>query len=187
MKATWSRSRITNPLLHNPKRNIALAGFMAVGKSTVGRALAKKLKRRFIDLDRVIEKSEGMKIREIFIRRGEPHFRRVEKEKLLELLQQQGLVIATGGGAIMDEDNLKLLREKSLLVCLTASAAVLLKRAGNGAKRPLLHGGDRKERIEELLKLRENSYSQAHALIDTSDLTIEQIVEKIIVLASGEI
>ena len=86
----------------------------------------------------------------------------------------------------MDEDNLKLLREKSLLVCLTASAEVLVKRAGNGAKRPLLKGGNRQERIEDLLNQREKNYAQAHATIDTSDLTIEQIVEKIVDLANLE-
>jgi shikimate kinase len=168
-----------------PKRNIALTGFMAVGKSAVGRALAKRLKRRFVDLDRVIEKSERMKVKDIFSRKGEAYFRRLEKQKLAQVLARGEQIIATGGGVVMDGDNVKLLREKSLLVCLTASAEVLLKRAGTGAKRPLLKGGDRRERIEELLKQREKNYVLAHAAIDTSDLTIGQIVEKIIALASA--
>lgn len=158
---------------------------MAVGKSAVGRALAKRLKRRFVDLDRVIEKSAGMKVKEIFSREGEAYFRRLEKQKLAQLLDQENQIIATGGGVVMDEDNVRLLREKSLLICLTASADVLLKRAGTGAKRPLLKGGDRRERIEELLKQREKNYAQAHAAIDTSDLTIGEIVEKIVGLASA--
>jgi shikimate kinase len=158
---------------------------MAVGKSAVGRALAKSLKRRFVDLDRVIEKSEGMKVKDIFSREGEAYFRRLEKQKLAQLLDQENQIIATGGGVVMDEDNVRLLREKSLLICLTASAEVLLKRAGTGAKRPLLKGGDRRKRIEELLKQRETSYAQAHAAIDTSDLTIGEIVEKIVGLASA--
>lgn len=158
---------------------------MAVGKSAVGRALAKSLKRRFVDLDRVIEKSEGMKVKDIFSREGEAYFRRLEKQKLAQLLDQENQIIATGGGVVMDEDNVRLLREKSLLICLTASAEVLLKRAGTGAKRPLLKGGDRRERIEELLKQRETNYAQAHAAIDTSDLTIGEIVEKIVGLASA--
>jgi shikimate kinase len=168
-----------------PKRNIALTGFMAVGKSAVGRALAKRLKRRFVDLDRVIEKSERMKVKDIFSRKGEAYFRRLEKQKLAQVLARGEQIIATGGGVVMDGDNVKLLREKSLLVCLTASAEALLKRAGTGAKRPLLKGGDRRERIEELLKQREKNYVLAHAAIDTSDLTIGQIVEKIIALASA--
>ena len=158
---------------------------MAVGKSAVGRALAKRLERRFVDLDRVIEKSEGMRVKDIFSRKGEAYFRRLEKQKLALVLEQENQIIATGGGGVMDEDNVRLLREKSLLICLTASAEVLLKRAGTGAKRPLLKGGDRRERIEELLKQREKNYAQAHAAIDTSDLTIEEIVEKIVGLASA--
>ncbi len=157
---------------------------MAVGKSAVGRALAKRLKRRFVDLDRVIEKSEQMKVKDIFSRKGEAYFRRLEKQKLAQVLEQENQIIATGGGVVMDEDNVKLLREKSLLVSLTASPEVLLKRAGPGAKRPLLKGGDRRERIEELLKQREKNYAQAHAAIDTSDLTIGEIVEKIVRLAN---
>jgi shikimate kinase len=157
---------------------------MAVGKSAVGRALAKRLKLRFVDLDRVIEKSEQMKVKDIFSRKGEAYFRRLEKQTLAQVLEQENQIIATGGGVVMDEDNVKLLRERSLLVCLTASAEVLLKRAGPGAKRPLLKGGDRRERIEELLKQREKNYAQAHAAIDTSDLTIGKIVEKIVWLAS---
>ena len=158
---------------------------MAVGKSAVGRALAKRLKLRFVDLDRVLEKSEQMKVKDIFSRKGEAYFRRLEKQKLAQVLEQENQIIATGGGVVMDEDNVKLLRERSLLVCLTASAEVLLKRAGPGAKRPLLKGGDRRERIEELLKQREKNYAQAHAAIDTSDLTIGEIVEKIVGLASA--
>ena len=158
---------------------------MAVGKSAVGRALAKRLKRRFVDLDRVIQKSEGMKVKDIFSREGEAYFRRLEKQKLAQLLEQENQIIATGGGVVMDEDNVRLLREKSLLICLTASTKALFKRAGTGAKRPLLKGGDRRERIEELLKQREENYAQAHAAIDTSDLTIGEIVEKIVGLASA--
>lgn len=164
------------------KTNIALTGFMAVGKSAVGRALARKLKLHFVDLDRVIEKTEGMKVREIFSRKGEAYFRRREKEALAGILALEGQVIATGGGVVIDEENLRLLKEKSLLVCLTASPDVLLQRAGNGTKRPLLKSNNRKERVTELLKQREKNYSQAHALIETSHLNVEQVADKIIAL-----
>jgi shikimate kinase len=167
-------------------QNIALTGFMAVGKSAVGRALAIKLRRRFVDLDKLIEKAEGMRVRDIFSQKGEPYFRELEKKALAEVLQQEGQVIATGGGVVMDEENLKMLREKSLLVCLTAAPDVLVKRAGNGAKRPLLKGLDRKARVEELLKQREKNYAQARAIIDTSHLSVEQVVEKIINLLNVE-
>ena len=94
---------------------------MAVGKSAVGRNLARKLERHFVDLDKVIEREEGMKVKEIFSRKGENYFRRAEKLALEKVLLQDKQVIATGGGAVMDEENLRLLREKSFLVCLTAA------------------------------------------------------------------
>jgi shikimate kinase len=167
------------------KQNIALTGFMAVGKSAVGRTLAKRLKRRFLDLDRLIEKAEGMKVRDIFAQKGQPYFRQREKEALAQVLQCGGQVIATGGGVILDEDNLKLLRDRAFLVCLTASADALLNRAGNSAKRPLLKGAGRKERIEELLGERRTKYAQAHASVDTTDLSIEQVVERVIELINS--
>jgi shikimate kinase len=172
-------------VLPGTNRNIALTGFMAVGKSAVGRTLAKKLKRRFLDLDKVVEKAEGMKVREIFAQKGQPYFRQREKEALVQVLQHGGQVIATGGGVIMDEDNLRLLRERAFLVCLTASTEALLKRAGNGTKRPLLRRADRKERIAELLSEREAKYAQADAMIDTTHLSIDQVVEKVVELINS--
>ena len=153
---------------------------MAVGKSAVGRNLAKRLQRHFVDLDRLIEKVEGRKVREIFAEKGEPFFRQLEKRILAETLQKGGQVLATGGGVIMDDENLALLREKTTLVGLTASLETLLDRAGSGAKRPLLKGANRRERVEELLKQRGSRYAQAHFTVDTSDLTLEQVVDKII-------
>ena len=153
---------------------------MAVGKSAVGRTLARKLGRRFVDLDKIIEKSEGMQINDIFRRKGESYFRRAEKQALAEVLFQGEQVIATGGGVVIDEENLRLLREKSFLVCLTAAPEVLLRRAEKSRRRPLLEGGDRAQRIQQLLAQREKNYAQAHVAVDTSDLTVEQVVEKII-------
>jgi shikimate kinase len=153
---------------------------MAVGKSAVGRTLARKLGRRFVDLDKIIEQSEGMKVKDIFSRRGESYFRRAEKQALAEVLFQGEQVIATGGGVVIDEENLRLLREKSFLVCLTAAPEVLLRRAEKSRRRPLLEGGDRAQRIRQLLTKREKNNAQAHVAVDTSDLTVEQVVEKII-------
>jgi shikimate kinase len=168
------------------KQNIALTGFMAVGKSAVGRALARKLRRRFVDLDKVIEKDQGMKVGEIFAQKGELYFRSCEKQALETVLEEDNQVIATGGGAIVDDENLRLVQRKALLVCLTADIDVLLKRVGSGSKRPLLNNGDRRMRIEELLQLRQHKYAQAHLCVDTTDLTIEQVAEKIIEAAKLE-
>ncbi|HEU5464039.1 MAG TPA: shikimate kinase, partial [Candidatus Binatia bacterium] len=134
---------------------------MAVGKSAVGRNVARKLHRRFVDLDAVIEKKQGRKVREIFDSEGEGYFRRLEKQTLHEVLSENRQVIATGGGVILDSDKLQLLREKCLLIGLSASPDVLLSRVGKGAKRPLLKGTDLRARIEELLEQRQSGYAQA--------------------------
>jgi len=167
-------------LSKTPVQNIALVGFMAVGKSAVGRNLARKLRRRFVDVDALIEKAEGRKVREIFAQEGEAYFRTLEKQKLSEVLTESGQVIATGGGIVMDEDTLTLLRQNTLLIGLTASTDVLVSRAGKNSKRPLLKGVDVRERVEELLQKRQSRYAEAHMTIDTSGLAIEQVVEKIL-------
>jgi shikimate kinase len=172
--------KLLTALPQDSPQNIALTGFMAVGKSAVGRTLARRLGRAFVDLDKVIEKSEGMKVKEIFSRKGEPYFRQAEKRALAETLLCGGQVIATGGGVVMDDGNLQLLRLKSFLICLTAVPEVLLRRAGDGRRRPLLKGGDRALRIRELLAQREKSYAQAHFCVDTSDLTVDQVVENLL-------
>lgn len=153
---------------------------MAVGKSAVGRTLARKLGRRFVDLDRMIEKSEGMRVQDIFSRKGESYFRQAERQALAEVLGQEEQVIATGGGVVIDEENLRLLRKRSFVVCLTAAPEVLLRRAGKSKQRPLLKGADRAQRIGELLAQRGKNYAQAHVAVDTSHLTVEQVVEKIL-------
>jgi len=163
-----------------PIQNIALVGFMAVGKSAVGRNLAKKLHRRFVDLDRLIEKAEGMKVKEIFAQKGEPYFRQAEKRVLKEVLQRPGQVIATGGGIVMDDENLTLLREQTLLIGLTASTEALLGRVGRNSKRPLLKGSELRDRVEELLLQRQSRYAQAQVTFETSTLGIDQVVEEIL-------
>jgi shikimate kinase len=173
-------------LSKTPNQNIALVGFMATGKSAVGRNLARKLHRRFVDLDALIEKAEGRKVWEIFAEKGESYFRRLEKQTLEQILSQQGQIIATGGGIILDEGNLTLLRQKSLLIGLTASTEVLVGRVGRNSKRPLLKGADVRARIEELLQQRQSRYAQADVSIDTSGLTINQVVEKILDIIRSE-
>jgi shikimate kinase len=161
-------------------KNIALIGFMAVGKSAIGRTLAKRLRRRFVDLDRVIERAEGSKVREIFERKGEAYFRQLEKQALTTVLEANNQVIATGGGVILDDQNMQILRDKALLIGLSAELDILLARAGDGSKRPLLQGSDRREKIQDLLRQRSARYAQAHVTIDTSHLTVDQVVTKII-------
>ncbi|HEY2986870.1 MAG TPA: shikimate kinase [Candidatus Binatia bacterium] len=155
---------------------------MAVGKTIVGRKLARRLRWRFVDLDRAIERAEGMKVQAIFERKGETAFRELERRKLGDVLGQERQVIATGGGAVVDEENLRLLREKSFLICLKAQPETLLKRAGGGKRRPLLDVADRQARIAELLRSREKNYAEAHASIETDGASVDDVVEKIIAL-----
>ena len=156
---------------------------MAVGKSAVGRKLARRLKRRFVDLDKAIEKREGSKVQEIFENKGEPYFRHLEKQALAQVLRDDGQVIATGGGVVLHESNLKLLQERSLIVCLMADVNAIVRRAGSGNQRPLLMTADKAQRINELLKQRRQYYSKAHIEIDTSELTVDEVVDKILALA----
>ena len=153
---------------------------MAVGKSAVGRHLAKRLQRRFVDLDRLIERAEGKKIAEIFANQGEAYFRQLEKRTLADVLRKNGQVISTGGGIVMDDENLALLKGETTLIGLKASTATLLSRVENGSKRPLLKGADRRKRVEELLRQRESRYAEAHFIIDTDHLTLVQVVDRII-------
>lgn len=170
---------VTDAWFETLQKNIALIGFMAVGKSAIGRTLAKKLRRRFVDLDRVIERAEGSKVREIFEHKGEAYFRQLEKQALVDVLEENNQVIATGGGVILEDQNLQILREKALLIGLSAEMDVLLARAGDATKRPLLQGSNRREKIEDLLRQRAARYAQAHVTIDTSNLTVDQVVKKI--------
>ncbi len=162
------------------KSNIVLVGFMGTGKSTVGRLLASRLDREFIDMDTVIEDREGCTIPEIFSSKGEPYFRELERNLAIELGQQNKLVIACGGGIVKDPSNLQALSESGLVVCLKADEETILKRVAAAQNRPLLWG-DKAERIRTLLHQRAALYDAIPLSIDTSSLTPEEIAERILV------
>lgn len=176
-----SKARIgAESLLQSSQKNIVLTGFMAVGKSAVGRKLALKLKLPFVDLDQAIEAREEVRVKEIFECKGEAYFRKVEKENLKEILSRDGQVIATGGGAVMDSENLHLLKQRSVLIYLIALPETLLRRLRSENQRPLLKADDRLVRVEDLLAQREKVYRQAHISIDTEHLSVDEVVERII-------
>jgi len=160
-------------------QNIYLVGFMATGKTSAGKSLARRLGRQFIDLDDLIEQKAGKRIVDIFKDDGEPAFRKLEKETVGEASKKSDLVIGCGGGLVVDPDNLSLLKESGSVVCLSASVDVILSRSKGIDQRPLLNVSDPKARALELLSKREPFYSKAHFTIDTSDLTIDQVVDKI--------
>ncbi|MDO4521873.1 MAG: shikimate kinase [Eubacteriales bacterium] len=164
-------------------KNVILIGFMGAGKSTIGRRLAKKMQRRFVDTDLWIEKQTGQKIKDIFAEHGEEYFRDLETGLLKKLLNcEEELVIAVGGGLPVREENRKLLKKLGTVIYLRADAKTLLKRLGGDKHRPMLQGGDLRERIHMLMEAREGLYQQAAEIeyyTDNKSLmkTVEEINE----------
>ncbi|MBI2836331.1 MAG: shikimate kinase [Chloroflexi bacterium] len=167
------------------KTNIALIGFMGTGKSAVGRVLAKKLRRKFIELDSLIEQKAGKSIPDIFQQDGEIGFRQLEIDATKDVAQEKRAVIACGGGVVLNRINIDRLRESTVIVYLTASPGVILRRTSSDRNiRPLLNVSDQAQRIRELLKFRKPFYERAaDVTINTSKVDIgavaEQILEKL--------
>ncbi|MBU0634970.1 MAG: shikimate kinase [Candidatus Omnitrophica bacterium] len=167
------------------KKNIVLVGFMGTGKTTVARILAQKLKRQFVDLDDIIENGEGRTIADIFREKGQAYFRKIEKDAVCAVSKNTGMIIACGGGVVLDSENVSRLKDKGVMICLTATAEVISERTKSFSHRPLLNTDEAKTKIEELLKARKADYAKADHTIDTSSLTVEQVAEKIL-KAAGE-
>jgi shikimate kinase len=159
---------------------IILAGFMGTGKTAVGQALARTLHYNFIDSDREIEAREARTVQKIFETEGEPYFRKLEKETIARLSQNPKTVLSVGGGAILDGDTFESLSRLGAMVLLTASVDEITKRLGHGNERPLLKGGDRKKKIQKLLKDRAQVYSKVAYQVDTTGLAIDQVVQEIL-------
>jgi shikimate kinase len=160
--------------------NIYLVGFMATGKSIVGKELAKKLRRKFVDLDALIELKEKRRICDIFAENGEPYFRKLEKATLRKASTEDNFIYACGGGIVIDEENIRLMQRTGKIICLSAKPEVILKRAGGTSQRPLLNVPDPKKQIRLLLKSRQPFYRQADVTIDTSRLSIVQVASQIL-------
>lgn len=146
-------------------RNVALVGFMGAGKTTVGNILAGLLGFEFLDTDRVIEQREGRRVTDIFASRGEPYFRDLEASLCRELESAEDKVIATGGGLVVNPDNLASLRRHALVVCLWASPETIYERVRHQNHRPLLHTPDPLGRIRDLLDQRSPAYRAADVLV----------------------
>jgi shikimate kinase len=164
-----------------PGTPIVLIGFMATGKTTVGRLVADELHRRFLDLDQLIEESAGQKIPDLFRSQGEPAFRRVEAQALQQALSQDEVVVATGGGAACRDDNLKLMLARAFVVALSAPPAEVLKRTGGASGRPLLDSAaDPMAEAQRLLAAREPFYARAHLRIDTVGKAPQDVAAEIV-------
>ena len=150
-----------------------LAGFMGVGKTQVGRILARELGRCFLDTDRMIEQRAGKTIAEIFADEGEAHFRQLERDCVLETCQRPDSVVALGGGAITRADNVEAVRCSGVLVCLKADVDTIFARVRRRTNRPLLAGLDpqaQRAKIESLLRERAPYYDQAHIELYTTQV-----------------
>ncbi len=143
--------------------------------------LARRLKRNFVDLDKMIEDQAKKTIAQIFAAEGENGFRRRESQAVEVASRLSKHVIATGGGVLLDEKNVERLRRCGMLICLTARPEVILKRTtASLPARPLLSGPNPAGRIEELVKLREPFYTKAEFAIDTSDRSVKDVVEEVL-------
>jgi shikimate kinase len=162
-------------------RNIVLVGFMGTGKSTVGKWLATSLGWRFADSDEAVIRYAGDSISEIFCKHGEAYFRLLESQVLKEILAEDQQVLATGGGVVLAGENRACMLENGFVIALNASPETIIRRVSSDQSRPLLQG-DLQERVYALLEQRKHAYDFAHATIDTSDLTTEQIVKQIVEL-----
>ncbi|MGI5912801.1 MAG: shikimate kinase [Syntrophomonadaceae bacterium] len=167
------------------EKNIVLIGFMGTGKSVVGIILAKKLKKKFVDMDYQIEQITHMSITDIFKHHGEIRFRSEEKLLVSKLSRQRNQVIATGGGVVLDQDNIRMFRQNGIIICLKASAEEIFKRVNRRkGTRPVLKKNYCVRDIEDMLKFRETFYSQADYQVNTNEKTPEQVSNEIILLLS---
>lgn len=161
-------------------RNVALVGFMGVGKSSVGRLVATELQFEFVDTDEVIENRTNVKVGEIFALHGEAVFRKFERELVAEMADWTGRVISTGGGLVVDPANLASLKSHSLVVCLWATPDTIYQRTKHQTHRPLLQAPDPLAKIRELLATREAAYKQAGVLVNTEQRSIKEIAAHVL-------
>lgn len=160
-------------MLENP--NIVLTGFMATGKTSVGKEVSRLTGMGFADADSILEERFGLTVEEIFKIHGEEKFRAEERKLAIELSLMRNSVIATGGGMVTDPDSRRALEGSGELFCLRATVDTILKRAGKSSLRPLLVADDRVRRIEKLLESREGVYRNIKNQIDTDDLSATEV------------
>jgi shikimate kinase len=162
-------------------RSVFLIGMMGAGKTTVGRLLAQALDFDFVDADRELEARSGALIATIFSVEGEEGFRRREAALLDELTQRPGIVLATGGGAVLNEETRRRLHDRGLVLYLRANADEIHRRTRNDRSRPLLQTADPRARIDELLMQREPLYEQtAHITFQSASANPRRLVRRLL-------
>src|SRR3989338_6200720 len=163
------------------KKNIVVVGFMGAGKSLISKKLAQKLNFPVFSTDKLIEEKEGRSISNIFQSSTETYFRKVEKEIVLKVSEQENVIIDCGGGVVLDADNIANLKRNGSIFYLFTPPETIYERVKHKTTRPLLNSENPGEKIKELLKQRQPFYAQADHTIDTRDKTVDEIVNEIII------
>ncbi|MBI4284795.1 MAG: shikimate kinase [Chloroflexi bacterium] len=163
------------------KTSIALVGFMGTGKTAVGQVLAQKTGKQFVEMDALIVQKAGKPIPDIFQQEGEIAFRELEISVTKELAGKKDVVIACGGGVVLNRINIDRLKQEAVIVYLTASPGAILKRTASDTGRPLLNVADRAAKTREILRFRKPFYERAADItVDTTKLGIEDVAEQIV-------
>ncbi len=173
------------PLRLDEHLNLVLIGYRATGKTSVGARLAQILGRPFVDLDQVLVQEAGQTVAEIVAQKGWEEFRRREKELVARYGAARGVVLATGGGVVLDFENVRTLRQNGLVIWLTADPATIQARLAadqpRKESRPSLTGNDTVQEVAEVLKSRQHLYlAAAQMVIDTADMSVTQVVARIL-------
>src|SRR5579871_744254 len=163
-----------------PARTVVLVGLMGAGKSCVGRKLAARIGRPFVDADAEIEAAAGCTVAEIFERLGEPAFREGERRVIARLLDGPASVLAAGGGSFVDPDTRALVAAKAVSVWLRADLDTLVKRTAGRTHRPILNAGDPREILSRLIEKRHPLYAEADIAVDTADQPADVTVDQVI-------
>ena len=161
-------------------RPLVLVGMMGAGKTTVGRRLATRLERHFIDSDEEIEKAAGMTIEDIFATRGEPEFRAGEARVIARLLKDQGLVLGTGGGAFMNADSRAAIKTAAVSVWIKADFELLFARVQRRSNRPLLKTANPRQTLKDLIDKRYPVYAEADVTVVSRDIPQDQVATEVL-------
>ena len=162
------------------KKSLVLTGMMGVGKSTIGRLLAKKLRFKFIDVDRLIERQEKRSIKKIFDVDGEEYFRKIEEKVTLKILKNKSSIIALGGGAFINNEIRKEIIKNCCSSWLNLSLELLIKRYKRNNKRPLLEGKNLESEVKKILQSRKKIYALANFKINCDNMNKKDVVQKIL-------
>jgi len=162
------------------RNNIVLTGFMGTGKTTVGKKVAEKLNMKFIDTDSVIEREEGMSISDIFSQKGEKEFRKIESRIVKKVSQNTNCVIATGGGVVLNKTNMDCLRKNGIIIYFESDVESIFRNVNGSRNRPLLQSDDLRIHIYNMLEKRKNYYMNHDYKINVGNLTVEEVVNKVI-------